>query len=144
MKDRDRLFNAFNRLDETIMQCNHELSSKIGALELQVKQFKYLHIIDNNENLTFSELARILDITKPSVTEIVNKLIKLGCVVKKQSDEDGRVFYIETTEKGKQIARMKRLAKASLTDRVLECLTEEEIDSFTRLVDKITSCEESS
>ena len=84
-----------------------------------------------------SRFAEILNISKPSVTEIVNKLANLNCVKKVKSPDDGRMFYIELTEKGKNISQVSTLAEQRLVDIILRTLDDSEIDMFVMLIRKL-------
>ena len=120
-------------------QCYRELSNEINISELKVKQFHYVELIYTNRPLTFSRFAEILEITKPSVTNIVNQLIKLGIVYKKQCSRDGRRYYVELSEKGKKIVQFHNLQQQRLAKRIIETLNEEEIRVFIDLINKIVS-----
>ncbi|MBU2451974.1 MAG: winged helix DNA-binding protein, partial [Proteobacteria bacterium] len=76
-------------------------------------------------------------VTKPSVTEIVNKLIKLDCVEKKRCPRDKRIFYIILTDKGHNIARLQYLAEQRIVDIIFSVFDDEEIDTFIKLIKKI-------
>ncbi len=55
----------------------------------------YLNIIEAHPNeYTSSQIADILKITRPSVTEKINQLCKKGYVLRTQSKTDKRVFYL--------------------------------------------------
>ncbi|WP_243684757.1 MarR family transcriptional regulator [Methanosarcina barkeri] len=43
--------------------------------------------------MTFSRLARITRNSKPTITEMVNKFVKMDCVYKEKSSKDGRIFF---------------------------------------------------
>ena len=105
--------------------------------QLQLNQLHYLKIIDRTIDLTFGRFAEILKITKPSVTEIVNKLMKLDCVEKKRCRADKRIFYIKLTDKGRNIARLQYLAEQRVVDIISSAFTDEEIDTFIRLIKKL-------
>jgi DNA-binding MarR family transcriptional regulator len=57
----------------------------------------YLTTIAGTEDCTVSKLADILQITRSAVTIKVNELAKRGYVEKRQSSEDGRVWFIKLT-----------------------------------------------
>ena len=65
---------------------------------LSYNSLLYLNIIDQMEACTVSKIAEILHITKSAVTVKVNELVKQGLVVKEQSTEDKRVFYLRLNE----------------------------------------------
>ena len=56
--------------------------------ELSMRQLLYLETITQLGSPTFSELAQKLEVTKPSVTALVQRLIKMG-YVKKIPGSDG-------------------------------------------------------
>jgi DNA-binding MarR family transcriptional regulator len=133
------LLDALLKFKAQNEQCYRELSNEINISELKVKQFHYVELIYTNRPLTFSRFAEILEITKPSVTNIVNQLIKLGIVYKKQCNRDGRRYYVELSEKGKKIVQFHNLQQQRLAKRIIEALNEEEIGIFVGLINKIVS-----
>lgn len=137
MEKRERVVDAVAKLTGLTKECNLELSQRLGMAELQLNQLHYLKIINGYIELTFSRFAEILNVSKPSVTEIVNKLIKVDCVKKVQSPNDGRIYYIQLTEKGKNIAQVSNLAEQKLVDIILRTLDDEEIDLFVQMVRKL-------
>lgn len=134
----DDIFIALQGLTSRKGKCNLELSNELCSTDLTTKQFYYLEQIDRCGSLTFSELADNLCITKPSVTEIINKLIKLDCIYKEKSPTDGRVYYINLTDKGKRIARFKAETNMKLAVQVKEKLNEDEQQVFVTLIKKIS------
>lgn len=122
---------------DNLNECSIEISKELGIYEMQIKQFHYLKIIDKTENITSSTLAEILNITRPSVTEIINKLQKLGCVYKEQCSSDKRVFYIRLTEKGKYILRVKEIATEKFVEEKFNSFSEEEKNTFIKLTEKL-------
>ena len=86
---------------------------------------------------TFGKFAEILKVAKPSVTEIVNKLIKLDVVEKTQCTKDKRIFYIKLTEKGRNIAQLPFLAEQRVVDIIVSVLDDDEIDTFIRIIKKL-------
>lgn len=101
---RELIYEAVRKFNSLGHECNLEISDKLGMSKLQLNQLHYLKIIDRSVDITFGQFAEMLSITKPSVTEIVNKLMQLDCVEKKRCHQDKRIFYIKLTEKGRNIA----------------------------------------
>ena len=131
------LLEALNKFQAQKQQCHLELSKEINISELKIKQLHYLKLINQHDRLTFSRFAEILKITKPSVTVIVNQLIKLECVHKQQCIRDGRIYYVELSKKGKKIVQFQTLEQQRLVKKIMKSLTKEEIKSFVRLLHKI-------
>ena len=137
MKKYQLILEAIRQFGEQDERCRQELSCEIGIADLKTKQFRYLEIINTYEHLTFSKFAEILQITKPSVTEIVMQLINLDCVQKQQCHRDGRCYYIELSARGKRIVQFNLLKHQRLAEKIINSLTEEEMDLFVGLLRKI-------
>ncbi|MBI9089642.1 MAG: winged helix-turn-helix transcriptional regulator [Desulfobacterium sp.] len=137
MTENDRLHQTVKEFYDASTACSLEIADQLGMSKLQVNQIHYLKLIDGNDNLTFSRMAKILGITKPSVTEIVNKLIKLDCVNKLRSPDDGRIFFMELTEKGKHIARSRILSENKMIDLIRKKLDPSERETFIHLLEKV-------
>ncbi len=131
------VLHAVSKITGLTKECNLELSQSLGMAELQLNQIHYLQIINRTVGLTFGQFADILKVSKPSVTEIVNKLIKVDCVRKVRCQKDGRMYYIELTEKGKNISQVRNLAEQKLVDIILRNLDDQEIETFVLLVRKL-------
>ncbi len=139
MSIKELLIEALHSFNDRHERCHMELSNEIQISELKIKQFHYLEIIDRNPGLTCSRFADILGITKPSVTSIVDQLIKLECVKKCQCNQDGRRFYIELSEKGEKIVSFNNIKQEMLAEKIVFALTETEIEIFISLIKKIVN-----
>ncbi len=71
--------------------------SEIGST-LSYADVLQLFIINHKQNMTVSELADRLNLSRPATTQKINELSNKGLVVKTQSLEDKRVTYLSLTE----------------------------------------------
>ncbi len=134
---REELLKAYQNLMTIKGECRSKVFGMYSIAEMTVKQINYLKIIDNYDNMTFSKLAEITKITKPSVTELINKLQGLGCIYKEKCAEDGRVSYIRLTEKGINIARHESTAVKNLIDRMMKSLNNEEVNELIKIFNAV-------
>ena len=67
--------------------------------ELSVRQMIYLNTIISLGHPTFSDLAKKMNVSKPSVTLNVGALIRKGYGLKAQDHEDLRAYHIVPTPK---------------------------------------------
>lgn len=104
--------------------------------ELSMRQVLYLHTILHMRHPTFSDLARQLNVTKPSVTAIVGKLIAMGYVQKVQDDEDRRSFHIVITPKGEQYGRLHEDMHRQVAHFLSAQLNPDEVEQLTVLLQK--------
>ena len=134
---REELLKAYQNLMTINGECRSKVFGMYSIAEMTVKQINYLKIIDNYDNMTFSKLAEITKITKPSVTDLINKLQGLGCIYKEKCAEDGRVSYIRLTEKGINIARHESTAVKNLIDRMMKSLNNEEVKELIKIFNAV-------
>lgn len=134
---RERIYEAVRKFNSLGQECNLELSDRLGMSELQLNQLHYLKIIDRHVDITFGKFAEILQVTRPSVTGIVNKLVRLNVVEKKRCTADKRIFYIQLTEKGRNIARLPFLAEQRVVDMIVTALDDQEIETFIKIIKKL-------
>ncbi len=131
------IYEAVRKFNGLGHECNLEISDRLGMSRLQLNQLHYLKIIDRTVDMTFGKFAEMLKVAKPSVTEIVNKLIQLEVVEKKRCTRDKRIFYIRLTEKGRNITRLPFLAEQRVVDIIVSALDDEEIDTFIKIIKKL-------
>ncbi len=104
--------------------------------DLSMKQIVYLDTIARMQSPTFSDLAKQLDVSKPSVTAIVHKLVQRGYVQKVQSMEDKRTFHILMTEKGRTLAAIHDNLHQKIAQHFTAVLNEAELGQLGRLLHK--------
>ena len=134
---RELVYEAVRKFNSLGQECNLEIADKLDMSELQINQLHYLKVIDRTVDMSFGKFAEILKVTKPSVTEIVNRLIKLDVAEKTQCARDKRIFYIQLTEKGRNIAKLPFLAEQRVVDIIVSVLDDEEIDTFIKIIKKL-------
>jgi DNA-binding MarR family transcriptional regulator len=134
---KEHLLVVFENLIKIKSECSCEILSECGLSDITIKQIGYLKIIDEHGDVTFSRLAKITRNSKPTITEMVNKFMKMDCVYKEKSPEDGRIFYIRLTEKGQRIARAEENALLKVIEKMAGSLDEKEIDALINLLEKV-------
>ena len=137
MNDREILQQAIALISRLMGEMEAEAFEQEGFSNLSMRQLLYLETIAQMKRPTFSELADQLDVTKPSVTALVKKLMKMGYVKKVQSQEDLRVYHIVLTAKGKQFTEMHDQTHRLLAERLTQNLNEQEIHQMAVMLKKV-------
>jgi DNA-binding MarR family transcriptional regulator len=131
---------AFDQLIAILTRSFAELESQAlneGELaELSMKQLVYLDTIASLDHPTFSDLAKRMQVSKPSVTAIVGKLIQKGYIEKVQSTEDRRAFHLLLTDKGKTLSQMHENIHRRIAEHFTHALDQHELHQFARLLNK--------
>ncbi len=124
----------FSRL---ISDAEEKAKSSSEAQDLTSTQISYLETIQEIENPNITELAKALELKKPSVTVVIDRLIQKGCVYKTHSDEDRRSSHLHLTEIGKQINQRHEFAHDYLVNLISKKLENHELAKLNELLNKI-------
>lgn len=133
---KEHLVELFDHLLGVKNECSCTIFSECGLPDMTVKQIAYLKTIDDQGDVTFSRLAEITRFSKPTITEMVNKFVRMECVYRERSADDRRVLFIRLTEKGRRIARADRDALHMVIERMMDSLDATEQDLLIRMLEK--------
>lgn len=137
MDKENKLYETYKELMEIKGQCSHNLINELNMSELTFRQIEYIKEIKKYESITISKLSDILDLSKPTITQMMQRFIKLDCVYKEQCNKDRRVQYIHLTDRGKNIAEFEDLTIKKLIQKIISNIDEKEIDILINILQKI-------
>ena len=90
-------------------------------------------------SMTMSELAKILMMTKPQMTHLVDQLVRLGIVERRPDATDRRVINLALTDNGRVLLEdMQRKVKENIRNR-LASLTAEELTQMSAALETLRS-----
>lgn len=135
--DREIVRKAFNRFLKMYFNSSKEVYEEINFKEITSTQFKYLKIIRDHDKATFSEIADLFCISKPTLTETISRFLKAKLVKKTRSEIDQRVYYISLTKKGETLAMTNELESKKAVSKIFERLNDEEIEKAVELFNKM-------
>ncbi len=131
------LCEAFEGLIRLKNDCSCNIFSECGLSDITVKQIAYLKVIDQHGEITFSRLAEITRNSKPTITEMINRFVRMECVFRERCPDDGRILYIRLTEKGQKIAKAEQAAMQRVIERMMNSLDEHELDLLVEILQKV-------
>ena len=138
MMERDEhLREVLNHLLMMKNECSCSIFSECGLSDMTVKQIAYLKVIDEQVDVTFSRFAEITKNSKPTITEMVNRFVRMECVYREPCRNDGRILYIRLTDKGKKIAQAEQAALCRVIERMIDSLDERELDLLIGILQKV-------
>ncbi len=94
-------------------------------------------LYDHNGTLSMKEIGTLLGKEKSTITAIVDKLEKLGYVMKLKSEQDRRTTYVCLTEMGKDIEKKFEEISFDVHKTAYNNFTQEEKTEFLRLLKKM-------
>ncbi|SEG56629.1 MarR family winged helix-turn-helix transcriptional regulator [Sphingobacterium lactis] len=126
-------------LDRTARRVKQFAQSSFNAngIDLTVDQWSVLKTLYEQEDLTHKDLADRCGKDQPTLTRIVDLLIKKGTVMRVEHPTDRRCLHVQLTELGKeQVHNLAPLVK-DFRMKAWENLSEEDFEHFTRILNTI-------
>lgn len=135
----DQVRQSFNKLLRLYFDSCQEVYEELGLeKKLSSRQFYYLNVIHDNQDMTVSKFALLCELKKPTVTEIVNRFEQAGMIQKRHCNKDKRQYFIELTDHGRLLANTNELESRRVTEKITKKLSTEEVQTLTSLLDQIT------
>lgn len=96
-----------------------------------------LHLLCTNPDMTPVQLGKTLEVTPPRVAAILDRLEEKGFLQRQTSAADRRRTLVRITEAGTRQELENRRLVRSRTEQLLAVLETEEIETLTRILDKL-------
>lgn len=144
MKTREEVFNE---LIESIYEVSRSTSAyesiprKYGTEdELYMVEAHTINLIGENSKVSPSYLAKLTNKTKGAISQMVDKLLKKGLVIKYKNPTNNREVIIELSDKGKQAYKYHKELDQIEYGRMLSRLNQfstEDLINFTKITSVI-------
>ncbi len=131
------LVETIDKLSEFIDKFQTQLLS--GELKgYTLRQLYYIELINKHENISVSELAKMLDVKKSTISIAINQLITQKIVTKIQSTTDKRFYFLQLTPQGKYIMKLHMKVHKNAIKQIIRILNQKEVENFIKIANKIT------
>ncbi len=98
-----------------------------------------IYALLNNQVLNMKEIAEKVKRDPSTVTTLVNKLEQLGYAEFEKNPDDLRSKQVRLSDKGRDLCSVFQQISVSLTDTLLEGISDNEIEEFMRTMEKMNS-----
>ena len=105
-------------------------------LPLTLSQFHLLKLMAVNGQHQLGEVADFLGVSPPAATKNIDKLERLGLVIRMPSPGDRRAILLSVSPKGRRLVRDYERLKAARVAPVLEGFEPEELEQLSRLLER--------
>ncbi|MCL4437911.1 MAG: MarR family transcriptional regulator [Candidatus Thermoplasmatota archaeon] len=130
-------------LKETWKYLTNEIANfrgkKIREAGLSFHNLMIMNHLFLNPEANQSELADLMSVSKPTVSSIVDTLVRKGLVTREIPDSDRRKTTLRLTEAGENLVRSIREEAVASFSKMLDQLSDEEVDSLNSILKKIRS-----
>jgi DNA-binding MarR family transcriptional regulator len=108
-----------------------------NEFDITVDQWTIIKTLYESDNLLQKELAEKCGKDQPTLTRIVDLLIKKGLTERVIHPSDRRSLYLHLTDEGRKKVEELSPSVATIRMKAWDNLTDEDFSSFTRILDKI-------
>lgn len=95
------------------------------------------YLYDNDTNVIPSELGKMMNVSTPRITTILNKLEAKNLIERKISPEDRRNVFITLSNEGRKMAAEKKAQQEKLIQTLVSRVDEQDIQAFIRVLDAL-------
>ncbi len=110
----------------------------LTSRQITQTQFLVLVAIHSRERAPMSILAQNMKVSMPTISGIVDRLVRAGYLRRVEDLKDRRQVMVELTAKGKGLILQFQAAVSERWQEVLAALSAQELESFYQVVVKLT------
>jgi DNA-binding MarR family transcriptional regulator len=123
----------------------HQISNRLfkrmlkeyGIEELNPGQGRILFALWQDDNIPIHELSNKTQLTKSSLTTMLERLESAGYLMREKDKHDKRIFRIKLSDKSKRLQKKYVDVSKKMTEIFYRPFTEEEIDQFEEYLRRI-------
>jgi len=113
---------------------NLQKSFSESGIEVTPVQVMLLFFLQQNNDLSLTQISQGLMLENPTVTRLIYRLEKSGHVKRSDHPNDRRVYLVHLTEKGKKVAKKALPIVKKLNDQIKEGYSKAEIEDFKKVL----------
>lgn len=115
------------------------IDSKMAALDLTAMQWGPLMLISHGKARTAADLSRCGGVETSTMTRMLDRLEAKGLLIRKRSEDDRRIIFLELTEEGKRLVSQVPDLLADSLNQHLRGFNQQELDTLKSLLKRITN-----
>lgn len=108
---------------------------------LTMKKLKVIHyvFVNSARELNLKEISENSGVTAGAASQTIDFLVKLGFIMRRESEHDRRSIVITLSEKGMEMIKDYKERVQDLVEKMLGGISEEEIDTFYRVLTQLSN-----
>jgi DNA-binding MarR family transcriptional regulator len=126
-----RLWFRFLRLHQRVSTA---MTGRLKRIGLSVPQFDLLSTLGEREGITQTELAQRLYVTKGNVSGLVDRMVGMGLIERRETVGDRRSYALFLTAEGRSLTRQGLVAQEAYVRETLGALPERDLAELERII----------
>jgi len=114
-----------------------QMLKEYGIKDLNPSQGRILFALWQKDGVPIHELSKITQLTKSTLTTMLDRLETAGFLRRESDENDRRIFIVKLSEKSKNLQIKYVAVSKKMTEVFYGALTEEEIDQFEEYLSRI-------
>lgn len=131
-----RYSHVFSSAVREIMESRY--LNEVSTHSLTLPQFHLLKLIALNGHHQVGEVAEFLGVSSPAASKNIDKLERLGLVIREHSKGDRRAVMLTASQKGRRLVKKYETLKAERLAPVLARFRPEQIDEMAHLLERFS------
>lgn len=120
-----------------ILRISMKKLSKCNKNPFRKIEFRFLHIIKENNGISMHDLGEELGVTKPRITAITSKLLENSLIYIDIDKKDKRKKILKLTEKGNEAIKAFKNEHKKFFIKILSIYDKDEINQLKNLMNKM-------
>jgi len=134
---RGELYSVINAMAAAAIARRMQKNFRAAGLEITIEQWSILYHLWKEDGLNQQQLCDKTFRDKPSITRLIDNLVKLGLVERKVSDTDKRVNYIFLSNIAKNLQDQTIEIANQTMDEALVGISKAEIETVKNVLQKV-------
>jgi len=134
---RGELYSVINAMAAAAIARRMQKNFRAAGLEITIEQWSILYHLWKEDGLNQQQLCDKTFRDKPSITRLIDKLVKLNLVERKVSEIDKRVNYIFLSSIAKNLQEQTIEIANQTMDEALVGITKNEIETVKNVLQKV-------
>jgi len=117
---------------EATQQFEKKLNLALMYSGLRIPQFRAMVFLEKSGKITVSDLSRYMNVTRATMSVLVNQLLSASIVERINNPKDKRSFYIKLTESGIRRLELAKKESALVETKISSSFNSETVDALNK------------
>ena len=134
---RGELYSVINAMAATAIARRMQKNFRLSGLEITTEQWSILYHLWKEDGINQQQLCEKTFRDKPSITRLIDNLVKQGLVERKSNKKDKRVNFIFLTDTAKDLQQQTIDIANQTMDEALFNISKVEIETVKNVLQKV-------
>lgn len=136
-EEREALILELSMSFRKMIRMLHNDINELFSEHMPWNEFSVLRALYAKSPQMASQIAQEVNVTSSHITAVTDRLVRKNLVMRKRSDSDRRIVYLEITETGQEVAeKLEKVRKSYYREKFAD-LSNEEMKIMVELIERV-------